>query len=246
MKKSLLLGTCLVLLVILASVAHTASTDPTMPGSPPESFDGEKGSEEGGVEPTLPAAAFKIPDYCEGFRTLAEGESQLYVGQMIIPRTPLEGSYNVKVEEIISENEVRISVNGETDTFQVGVQKEIMGAVVEVVGIDYGYSSESAGNEGVAAVCLFELPKTKLRLTCTGCISNSSCFPIGTRIILESTPKFCDLSGEWSEQKETPDSCQNNYECSSNLCVRNQCVEKTLLELFVEWFMTVLRMLGLA
>jgi hypothetical protein len=41
---------------------------------------------------------------------------------------------------------------------------------------------------------------------------DSSCPALGIRSVEEGTPSYCDVDGEYSEQKDDGESCQNNYE----------------------------------
>lgn len=228
MKKSLLLGISLIVLLLIANTAMAQEQKPKLKQLPKKIVD------------------IRTPEYCEASRLLKEGQSTTCVGQMIIPKTPLEGKYEVTLEKVLSENEVEISINDAKNvTFELKKQKEVevsvgkkrVKVVLEVLGIDFSTK--------YAWFCLFEPPETKKILACEGCIADGNCFPVGTRMILQNVPKFCSVEKEWVEQKKKGESCSNNYECASNLCVDGKCVEKSLLQLFVEWFMTILRTLGL-
>lgn len=73
---------------------------------------------------------------------------------------------------------------------------------------------------------------------CNGCELNDGCLPYGFRIetdLFEGVNNtfylYCDYDGVLKEQKsknvETGDwvSCQNNYECESNVCSEGECIE---------------------
>ena len=60
-----------------------------------------------------------------------------------------------------------------------------------------------------------------------GCFINSQynrCIPIGTRIVKEDVPVYCDLSGGLEPQREDNEDAQNNYECVSNFASSGTCV----------------------
>lgn len=65
---------------------------------------------------------------------------------------------------------------------------------------------------------------------CTGCNSGSKCLPYGFRIKADSKNWYCDMDSQLKEQK-TKDSggnwaaCQNNFECASNICTNDECVD---------------------
>ncbi|MEK6842436.1 MAG: hypothetical protein AABX84_01360 [Nanoarchaeota archaeon] len=66
---------------------------------------------------------------------------------------------------------------------------------------------------------------------CNGCALANKCYPIGYR----TENKYCDEE-QFSEQKESDASCNNNFECSSNVCVSGQCVESGLIQKILAWF----------
>lgn len=68
---------------------------------------------------------------------------------------------------------------------------------------------------------------------CDGCKdSNKNCYPFGTRI----DNKYCNLNKEFAAQKLNEGSCNNNYECVSNLCVNSKCIEPSFLQKILDWF----------
>lgn len=66
--------------------------------------------------------------------------------------------------------------------------------------------------------------------TCAGCELDDACIPYGFRIDANNRRLYCDMDKELKEQK-TKDSegnwayCQNNFECESNVCTDNECVD---------------------
>ena len=50
------------------------------------------------------------------------------------------------------------------------------------------------------------------------CSYNNKCLPIGTRI----SQKYCNTDLVFDDQKEG--SCNNHYECKSNLCISSECL----------------------
>jgi len=68
---------------------------------------------------------------------------------------------------------------------------------------------------------------------CEGCLNeNKACIPIGTRTSIQ----FCDSDYSFKNQNSEEGSCNNNYECSSNLCVNNKCISPSLLQRVIDWF----------
>jgi hypothetical protein len=67
---------------------------------------------------------------------------------------------------------------------------------------------------------------------CEGCMMDESCIPYGTR----HESNYCDITKIINSQKGEYESCSNNYECTTNLCVDNQCVSSNLIQKIIQWF----------
>ena len=65
-----------------------------------------------------------------------------------------------------------------------------------------------------------------------GCLYGGSCLPIGTRV----EGKFCDIGRDLTEQLGDEGTCENNFECGSNVCVNGKCISGGLLEKILDWF----------
>ena len=63
--------------------------------------------------------------------------------------------------------------------------------------------------------------------TCLGCDYNSKCLPVGYRFLVNSVPSYCDIYGvapQKVNEENLTMSCQNSYECESNICSSGECV----------------------
>ena len=49
--------------------------------------------------------------------------------------------------------------------------------------------------------------------------------------------KYCSIEKVWVEQKGADSFCENNFECSSNVCISSKCVSDGLLQKILNWFM---------
>ena len=58
---------------------------------------------------------------------------------------------------------------------------------------------------------------------CSGCETETTCLPFGTRLLDANVPKYCDITQILEAQKELGKLCMNNYECSSNQCIDEVC-----------------------
>ena len=68
---------------------------------------------------------------------------------------------------------------------------------------------------------------------CGGCKDlNNVCYPFGTRV----DNNYCSLNKTLMAQKLNGDSCKNSYECSSNLCIDNKCIEEGIFQKLINWF----------
>jgi hypothetical protein len=46
---------------------------------------------------------------------------------------------------------------------------------------------------------------------------------------------FCNTDGNFIEQKEKEEICENNFECDSNLCIDDKYVSSNLWNKFLSW-----------
>ncbi|MFW6233470.1 MAG: hypothetical protein ACOC3Z_02300, partial [Nanoarchaeota archaeon] len=64
------------------------------------------------------------------------------------------------------------------------------------------------------------------------CRLDGKCYPFGYRI----ADKFCSNTGSFINQLNEGNYCENNFECSSNLCIDNNCIEQKLLQKVINLF----------
>lgn len=77
--------------------------------------------------------------------------------------------------------------------------------------------------------------KIKVNITCSGCSLNNKCYPFGYR----KSGLYCSDSYKFVEQTESEASCDNNFECASNVCANSQCVSGTLIQKILNWFSNI-------
>jgi len=65
-----------------------------------------------------------------------------------------------------------------------------------------------------------------------GCLYGESCLPIGTRV----DGQFCSLNRNLEKQLGSEKTCENNFECSSNLCIDGECIEPGFFKKVMSWF----------
>jgi hypothetical protein len=82
-----------------------------------------------------------------------------------------------------------------------------------------------------------EIPETNdsktISYECNGCSLDKKCYPFGFR----TNSNYCDNnSSTFISQKTSDSSCNNNFECSSNVCVSGKCVDSGLMQRIINWF----------
>lgn len=66
---------------------------------------------------------------------------------------------------------------------------------------------------------------------CEGCELNNKCYSLGYRL----NGSYCADGGNFIAQKEKSSTCDNSFECTSNVCVDNQCISQSLIDRIIEW-----------
>jgi hypothetical protein len=69
-----------------------------------------------------------------------------------------------------------------------------------------------------------------------GCEFGETCVLPGIRTTIENSKKYCDIDSEWKVQKTKEESCDNNFECETNLCINGKCITQGFLDKIFEWF----------
>ncbi|MBS3104960.1 hypothetical protein J4234_01765 [Candidatus Woesearchaeota archaeon] len=67
---------------------------------------------------------------------------------------------------------------------------------------------------------------------CAGCELDDKCYPFGYR----KDNKFCSDNYKFTSQIKEEEKCDNNFECSSNLCIDSKCVSSGFIQKILSWF----------
>ncbi|MFH1840067.1 MAG: hypothetical protein ABH849_02870 [Nanoarchaeota archaeon] len=67
--------------------------------------------------------------------------------------------------------------------------------------------------------------------SCNGCFLEDTCVQFGYR----TEDNYCNVDGEFMDQKEAGVSCNNNFECSTNLCIDNECISQGIWQRFLNF-----------
>jgi hypothetical protein len=77
------------------------------------------------------------------------------------------------------------------------------------------------------------IEKTEEFIGCkNSCPLDNKCYPFGYR----KSGKFCSDEGSFVGQLKAEESCDNNFECDSNVCVDGECISGGLLRRIINWF----------
>lgn len=89
--------------------------------------------------------------------------------------------------------------------------------------------------DGLTSVILskstFKCVKEEITVCKDSCPLDGKCYPFGYR----KAEKYCSDSGGFVVQKKN-EACDNSFECSSNVCVNNECVSQGFIEKIISWF----------
>ena len=64
-----------------------------------------------------------------------------------------------------------------------------------------------------------------------GCLYNNKCLPIGMRV----EGMYCNIEGVTSNQLSADETCENNFECKTNLCIDGKCISSSLIKKVMDW-----------
>jgi len=140
-------------------------------------------------------------------------------------------TYEVSIS-FIDADEVKLIVNGgeaSTDKLMEGASTKLSdGVYLKILDIK---KLEIAGDIGVIKFSLSNHNYISEE-DCDGCLVNGNCFSWGYRI----EGNFCSINFGMISQKEEGSTCDNNFECRSNLCVNDKCISGSLFQRMMEWF----------
>jgi len=78
-----------------------------------------------------------------------------------------------------------------------------------------------------------EIPdEEEIIYNCQGCRIENLCYPFNYRLDKE----YCSINGTFEIQLEAEASCNNDFECESNICIDNSCVSAGLWRKILNWF----------
>jgi len=78
----------------------------------------------------------------------------------------------------------------------------------------------------------YKLTEVNITISCAGCLFDEKCYQFGYR----KDAKYCSDSKNFTEQLNADSSCQNNFECSSNVCVSGKCISEGFIQKLLDWF----------
>lgn len=69
-----------------------------------------------------------------------------------------------------------------------------------------------------------------------GCELEGQCILPGIRTTVQGSKQYCDINAEWKKQKTKSESCDNNFECETNLCIDGNCITHNFFQRIFSWF----------
>jgi predicted transcriptional regulator len=177
-------------------------------------------------------------------------EATINVGETVLMSIEDDKIYEVKLDSLSDSKPslAKIIVNGEikslsekADILYERNQLKLFARTVFRTGEHSGYVvvkiskivvNEIEPSEETGPVDLPEETEEDVVTLCQGCELDSKCYPIGYR----KGGEFCSDSVEFVEQGEEETSCENNFECKSNVCVDGECVSSGLIRAILNFF----------
>ncbi len=80
--------------------------------------------------------------------------------------------------------------------------------------------------------CIYGSATEPMLICKDSCPLDGKCYPFGYR----KSGNFCSDSGGFVAQSEGNKVCDNNFECSSNVCVSGKCVSEGFIQKIMNWF----------
>jgi len=74
--------------------------------------------------------------------------------------------------------------------------------------------------------------KEEILICKDSCPLDGKCYPFGYR----KGGKYCSDEGAFKEQLKADAVCDNNFECSTNVCVDGKCISSGFIEKMTNWF----------
>jgi hypothetical protein len=83
-----------------------------------------------------------------------------------------------------------------------------------------------------SAIAVPEKPKEEMLICKDACPLDEKCYPFGYR----KGGKFCSDDGMFKEELKDDATCENNFECKTNVCVDGKCMSSGLIQKILNWF----------
>ena len=141
--------------------------------------------------------------------------------KIIKPIPYIEFDRGFVIEEIISIESFEKNTSNETKTFPSPKCNS-----------DADCQDGFACSLGVCAVFSKEEVIKDALICKDSCPLEGKCYPFGYR----KSGEYCSEKGSFGLQLKGDSTCENNFECSGNVCVSGKCVSSGLMEKILNWF----------
>ena len=127
--------------------------------------------------------------------------------------------------------------NGETFDCDNGCENgacisPIVENIPNVTNSNAANNNQNTGTVNASESTEIIVEETDKNFSCGGCKLANKCYPIGYRM----EGNFCGDSEEFKSQVGADTSCENNFECYSNLCIDGKCTSNGLWQKILSWF----------
>jgi hypothetical protein len=124
---------------------------------------------------------------------------------------------------------VILNVDGkDTNTLQEG-ESEVVGDI-NIYIRNIGYYDGTV--KFTFKLVVVDIPEDNETYVCQGCELEEKCYPLGYR----KSGEFCSDTLEFVAQSKAGETCDNSFECDSNVCVSGECVSKSLIQKIIDFF----------
>ena len=116
--------------------------------------------------------------------------------------------------------------------FSVDTKEVNEGASKEINGLNIYVKEADERNLEISVI----LKVSEITVSCeTGCSLDGKCYPYNDR----KSENYCAVGGAWMPQLESGSACNNNFECGTNICAANQCIDGNLLQKIIAQFRNI-------
>ena len=186
-------------------------------------------------------------DFLKPTGNVIANSSLIQVSMAIGQVYTLSSGKTITVTDINSNSLIFMMIPGEHEIIRLGETRELNGVTIKLESIAYHDNAPETSKvliEILSSNVLNQSQQTQNNSFPQQNVSNStqqivvtalnSC-SLGFRV----NQTYCSVDGSFISQKATDSSCDNNFECQSNLCINSKCISGSLLDKILSWFKNI-------